>query len=246
MKQDSWTAFSYADEVPGFWDEARSNNYKKGNTRTDCDARSDRLYAQMMEWLNGRTLPDGTILELTRKGRELVTADGIRLSGDNMVTRFTGRIPGITDALEQKLGEDWETFQQGIIRSGWRIGAEILFPRHPNSLNGMRGFSWQIMDRFDLTLDCIRKFYDGLPSPLTWVLESDRAWFDHFLNFRGFVDFFLLNDWIDSSYQVIDQLGTGNVLPQTVKELEHWLFRMEELTDARCRRIEESVSSRLA
>ncbi len=81
---------------------------------------------------------------------------------------------------------------------------------------------------------------------MTWVLESDWAWFDHFLNFRGFVDFFLLNDWIDSSYQVIDQLGTGNVLQQTVKELEHWLFRMEELTDARCRRIEESVSSRLA
>jgi hypothetical protein len=66
------------------------------------------------------------------------------------------------------------------------------------------------------------------------------------VDFRGFVDFFLLNDWVNSSYEVIDQSKTGTVLPQTVKELEHWLFRMEELTDARCRRIEESVSSRLA
>nr|AMK53801.1 hypothetical protein AALO17_06670 [Faecalibaculum rodentium] len=30
MKQDSWSAFSYADEVPGFWEEARQNNYKRG------------------------------------------------------------------------------------------------------------------------------------------------------------------------------------------------------------------------
>lgn len=110
----------------------------------------------------------------------------------------------------------------------------------------MRGFSRRIMDRFDLALDCICSFYDDVPSPLTWVLESDRAWFDHFVDFRGFVDFFLLNDWVNSSYEVIDQPKTGTVLPQTVEELEAWLFRMEELTDARCRRIEESVSSRLA
>lgn len=234
-KQDSWSAFSHADEVPGFWEEARRNNYKKGNNRTDCDARSGRLCEQMMEWLNSRRLPDGSILELTRRGKELVTADGIRLAGDNMFTRFTARIPDITNALEQKPGEDRETFQQGIIRNGWRIGAEIPFPRHRNSLNQMRGFSRRIMDRFDLTLDCIRSFYDDVPSPLTWVLESDPAWFDHFVDFRGFVDFFLLNEWVNSSYEVIDQSKTGTVLPQTVKELEHWLFRMEELTDARCR-----------
>nr|WP_145907466.1 hypothetical protein [Faecalibaculum rodentium]AMK53802.1 hypothetical protein AALO17_06680 [Faecalibaculum rodentium] len=129
----------------------------------------------MMEWLNGRRLPDGSILDLTRRRKELVTADGIRLGGDNMFTWFTGRILDITNALEQKPGEDWETFQQGIIRNGWRIGARIPFPRHRNRLNQMRGFSGRIMDRFDLTLDCIRSFYDDVPSPLTGVLESDRA-----------------------------------------------------------------------
>lgn len=35
----------------------------------------------MMEWLNGRRLPDGSILDLTRRRKELVTADGIRLGG---------------------------------------------------------------------------------------------------------------------------------------------------------------------
>lgn len=92
---------------------SKAEQLQKGNTRTDCDARSGRLCEQMMEWLNGRRLPDGSILELTRRGKELVTADGIRLAGDNMFTRFTGRIPDITNALEQKPGEDWETFQQG-------------------------------------------------------------------------------------------------------------------------------------
>lgn len=241
---DSWSAFSYADEVPGFWEEARANNYKKGNLKTDCDARSVKLYDQMMEWLDGKELPDGKVLHLTRAGKYMLKKDTIRLSADNVFTRFTGRVPTLMDELEKIKGPDWEAYQQRIIRNGWRIGGEILFPRHRNSLNGMRGFSRQVMDRFDLTLECIQNFYEGQPSPLSWVLETDREWFKLFVNFQGFVDFFLLNDWVDEQYQVIDQLGTGALLPGTVQELENWHRRMEELVEARNLRIEQEIRER--
>lgn len=241
---ESWPAFSYADEVPGFWEEAKANHYKKGNLKTDCDAKSVKLYDQMMEWLDGKELPDGQVIHLTRAGKYLLKKEDIRLSGDNVFTRFTGRVPDLMDELEEIKGSEWKAYQQRIIRNGWRIGGEILFPRHRNSLNGMRGFSRQIMDRFDLTLECIQNFYEDKNSPLSWVLEMDREWFELFVNFQGFIDFFLLNDWVDENYQVIDQLGTGNLLPETVSELEAWHIRMEELVEARTLRIVADVCKR--
>lgn len=97
------------------------------------------------------------------------------------------------------------------------------------------------MDRFDLTLECIKNYYEGKGSPLSWVIEADREWFEQFVSFSGFIDFFLLNDWVDEQYQVIDQLGTGEILPQTVEELETWYERMEDLVNARNQRIEQYI-----
>lgn len=86
---------------------------------------------------------------------------------------------------------------------GSTIGARILFPGKKvdglQTINQARGFAGQIKDRFDLTLECIRLFYLDEPSPLRDVLGRYSEFFELFGEFRGYVDFFLLQDLVEDS-----------------------------------------------
>ena len=83
----------------------------------------------------------------------------------------------------------------------------ILFPANridkKLTINGARGFSRKIADRIDLTLECIRCFYLKLDSPLTEVLKRYAEFFSLFENFKGYVDFFLLQDLVSDDYMEI-------------------------------------------
>lgn len=90
---------------------------------------------------------------------------------------------------------------QELFNIGSTIGAYIIFPnrqvnRQP-TINQVRGSHPSIDDRFDLTLECIRRFYAGNVSPLTDVLERYRQFFALFESFEGYVKFFLLDDLVD-------------------------------------------------
>jgi hypothetical protein len=91
---------------------------------------------------------------------------------------------------------------------GHTIGGFILFPSNridgKMNINGARGFNSKIADRFDLTLECIRRHYCGEVSPLSDVLDRYKGFFQLFKDFKSYVDFFLLNDLVDSSYQKIE------------------------------------------
>ena len=60
----------------------------------------------------------------------------------------------------------------------YTIGGSIIFPMHTWSMNQARGCSAKICDRWDLTLECIRRFYVGEPTPLDKALEKDREFFN--------------------------------------------------------------------
>jgi hypothetical protein len=60
------------------------------------------------------------------------------------------------------------------------------------TINGARGFHPKIKDRFDLTVECIRRHYVDDPSPLSDTLARYEDFFGLFGDFRGYVDFFLL------------------------------------------------------
>ena len=87
------------------------------------------------------------------------------------------------------------------------IGAYIIFPAkridNKMTINGARGVNHKIQDRFDLTLECIRRFYLKEKSPLSDVLERYANFFNLFDNFRGYVDFFLLQDLVEKDYLAI-------------------------------------------
>jgi hypothetical protein len=83
---------------------------------------------------------------------------------------------------------------------GYTIGGMMLFPGNrvdgQMTINGARGFHPQIKDRFDLTVECIRRHYLNKDSPLRDVLARYANFFQPFGDFRGYVEFFLLQDLV--------------------------------------------------
>ena len=71
------------------------------------------------------------------------------------------------------------------------------------TINGSRGVNHKIQDRFDLTLECIRRFYLKKNSPLTDTFNRYSSFFNLFQDFKGYVDFFLLQDLVDENYLTI-------------------------------------------
>jgi hypothetical protein len=94
-----------------------------------------------------------------------------------------------------------------VYSSGSTIGAYIIFPNNrinnKQTINMARGWIRKIDDRFDLTLECIRRFYLGLPSPLCDVFLRYQDFFGLFRDFRGYIDFFLLQDLVTENYAQI-------------------------------------------
>lgn len=120
------------------------------------------------------------------------------LSSDSITTSMSAhkRLRPLVSEIPKEKIERFRSF-------GSTIGARTLFPGRKvdglQTINQARGFSSEIKDRFDLTLECIRLFYLGQASPLSHAFERYAGFFELFGDFEGYVDFFLLQDLIDGS-----------------------------------------------
>ncbi|MCD9154568.1 hypothetical protein NP095_14380 [Aeromicrobium duanguangcaii] len=87
---------------------------------------------------------------------------------------------------------------ESFVHLAYTVGGFIIWPGQrvdgKQTLNGARGFHPHIKDRMDLTLECIRRHYCGLPSPLGETLNRYTDFFELFNGFAGYVEFFLLQD----------------------------------------------------
>ena len=110
-------------------------------------------------------------------------------------------------------------------------------------MNQARGCSRKISDRWDLTLECIRRYYSGEPSPLDTALQRSKAFFDLFVDFKGYVDFFLLQDCVDENYNVKFWLDTplfvSMPMPKNLDEYYKWIDSQLDFVAKRGKRIEE-------
>lgn len=90
---------------------------------------------------------------------------------------------------------------------GGNIASYIIFPKNRinngQTINMARGVNSLIDDRFDLTLECIKRFYKNLLSPLYNSLLKYKSFFDLFESFENYVEFFLLQDLIDNKSSAI-------------------------------------------
>jgi len=117
----------------------------------------------------------------------------------------------ITHSYKHHIRKQWLIKQipedvDEVFDTGSTIGAYIIFPNNriggKHTINQARGVNSLIDDRFDLTLECIRLFYIDEESPLYDTLLRYKGFFDLFENFSGYINFFLLEDLVDSDFKV--------------------------------------------
>jgi hypothetical protein len=139
-----------------------------------------------------------------------------------------------------------ESELEEALHRGYTIGGMILFPgprvSGMQTINQARGRNRKIEDRFDLTLECIRRHYVGGASPLSGDLARYAPFFTLFGTFRGYVDFFLLQDLVTPDYSTVrfwapfDDFATS-ALPADLDAYLKYRTTMLTWIDARNRRI---------
>ena len=105
-----------------------------------------------------------------------------------------------------------------MLGSPYTIESIVIFPVHAYSMNQRRGTIILISDRWDLTLECIRRHYAGGESPLSKVIETDKSFYDLFVDFKGYVDFFFsglrfgglfLSQYMDGRFILLEKRIAG-------------------------------------
>lgn len=169
----------------------------------DPDKDSLNLY-EAHKTLWNKTLPNGKHFDFEISGdkfsRYLLKNKLImNLSSDRMCPHYVGKYKGKFDGWLSKSEE--EDFQYNVRT----IGGHIVFPAHRKdgfTINQARGVSRQICDRFDLTIECIKRYYENQQSPLSKVIESYDDFFALFGNFKVYIEFFHLQDFMTKDNEV--------------------------------------------
>ena len=128
----------------------------------------------------------------------------------------------------------------------------MVFPGNPINgkwtINQARGCLSTISDRFDLTLECIRRHYMGQPSPLGETLARYRDFFALFETFSEYTDFFLLQDLITRDCTAVtifppfDDVKTRPV-PKDLETYREYRRQTVAFIEARNRRIARSATA---
>lgn len=117
----------------------------------------------------------------------------------------------ITHSYRKQKRKQWLIDQvreeaEHLFRTAANIASYIVFPKNKidgkQTINQARGVNRLIDDRFDLTLECIRRFFNQQTSPLSADLLRYKSFFDLFGDFKGYVEFFLLQDLVDEKLNI--------------------------------------------
>lgn len=209
-----------------------------GGKDPDTNSPTLRSYHQFL-W--SKPLPNGAMFDLTPQGIYLHHHSELGefwLSSDSVIPTFS--MKPIVDQLPKEEIEAFTTI-------GYTIGGMMVFPANridgKQTINGARGFNQKIADRFDLTLECIRRYYRGQGSPLEDPLERYKDFFALFEDFLGYVDFFLLQDLVGDDYSAVKNFlpfedFTTPPVPQDVDAYREYERLSIEFIKARNRRID--------
>lgn len=203
-----------------------------------------RAYHRLL-W--SKPLPDGTVFELDD------TTRGSYLHHKSKLGEFSLASDGVVASyryLPMVQAEAWKL--QEFLHIGYTIGGMMLWPGNQVdgkwTINQARGCQWQIRDRFDITLECIRLYYLGEWSPIRDVFARYSDFFKLFGDFRGFIEFFLLQDAVTVDCDAVifcapfDDFTTP-AMPQTMPEYREYRQRAITFIEARNRRILRSLSA---
>tara|TARA_B100000029_G_C17184088_1_gene818087 strand:- start:34 stop:735 length:702 start_codon:yes stop_codon:yes gene_type:complete len=183
-----------------------------------------------------KPLPNGSIFNLDDKTPMLLHHKSelgeFFLSSDSIGHTYS-RIQNMSHIINKVPSEEIESFFSLCST----IGGYIIYPSkrvdNQMTINGARGTNGKIKDRFDLTLECIRLHYINEESPLSDTLERYTSFFKLFDNFRGYIDFFLLQDLVTKDYSSIKYLIPFNSFENSPlpKDVDEYMLYKENMTD---------------
>lgn len=223
------------------------------SNKKDPDTYSETLHKyHYLLW--EKKLPGGNVLNLIKSGtapyyfKSPILDNKFIFSSDSIIHTYSRR---------ESMKEIVDKFPESIITEFFdlasTIGGYIIFPANKIdkklTINQIRGMHPKINDRFDLTLECIRLWYLKIENPLYNHLERYKDYFDLFLDFKGYVDFFLLNDLVDNKYEKInfwlpfENFNSRKPIPLNKEEYNYYMDRVSSFVNARNVRIEKYVST---
>lgn len=222
------------------------------DVRTDAGGRDPDSHSATLRryhrQLWSKPLPGGATFDLDAR---LCHSSGLGefwLSSDAIAHTYSGwvRPARLVDVLKLVSSEETAAFYD----STCTVGAYLVFPygtwvdgKVRQSINQRRGTHHLIRDRFDLTLECIRRHYAGVDSPLEDVLTRHVDFFSLFRDFRGYVEHFLLQDLVGGDFASVRFLKdfddfTGDALPSaSPEEYREYMRRTMRFIQARNLRI---------
>lgn len=199
------------------------------------------------QFLWSKALPSGDLFNLdsVTKGAYLHHKSHLGefyLSSDSVISSFSRwkRMEHIIRNIPKREIEEF-------IHIGYSIGGMMIWISNSidnKTINTARGFNTKIADRMDMTLECIRLFYKGRDSPLFSTLNNYADYFKLFENFKGFVDFFLLQDLVSKNYAEVNFFSDFDnfatiPLPKSLSEYKNYKARTIDFIHNRNQRILE-------
>ena len=214
-------------------------NYRKDGKDPDQRDPLLRSYHRML-W--SKPLPNGKVLSLDGYLHHNSELGEFSFSSDSFMHTYQswkryqhviGRIPK----------EETEHFHH----LAGTIGGIMIFPSNKvdgkRTINGEKGCNSKILDRIDLTMECIRRYYEDEKSPLSETLERYRPFLDLFINLRGYADFFLMQDMVTDDNKIeffcsFDDFSSSP-LPRDVDEYIRYKDNAVSFLNARNKRIKD-------
>jgi len=201
-------------------------------------------------FLWSKPLPNGKIFALTGKDERPYN---LYHSSDLGDFRLSSDCFGHTYSKRSNMADIVSAVPKADIVAFWElaftIGSYIIFPANiidnRPTINGIRGMNRLINDRFDFTLECIRRWYSDIESPLSVHLNRYHDFFQLFEDFQGYVRFFLLDDLVDMDscsirfWLPFTDFGKSNPLPADVVEYKEYMNNIMKFINARNMRITE-------
>jgi hypothetical protein len=196
-----------------------------------------------------KPLPTGELFELEVTGppyylHHRSELGEFLLSSDAVVPSFSW-LASIVDQIPEVERDEFK-------RIGYTIGGMMVFPAQrvagKMTINGARGWHPRIKDRFDLTVECIRRHYVEEPSPLSDTLARYADFFGLFGDFAGYVDFFHLQDLVNEDASTVRFFTpfadfTASPLPATVDAYLGYRQHAIEFIESRNRRIADCLAA---
>ncbi len=170
----------------------------------DPDSASPTLQRyQKLLW--SKKLPNGETMDLSEGcGSNYLYWKNFRFGSDSIINMYMHHKSAYIQDLLLEIKNtitDYNKFRENYLRKTYTIGGELIFPKNgAHSINSRRGTDKLIRDRFDLTIECIRRFYKNEDSPLKETLDKNKEFFDLFVDFKGYINYFLLQDMVSQDY----------------------------------------------